>query len=119
MSDSSLEIKNSILALASKTTPLALLDIRQKTKELVRLAGDEAAQVDLIEIFLTIMTDGTEIMNEILIETWGMLIDDGLWRARYDTKDEACRQLDSALLKDLRKRATTNRNRKEKYVKQI
>ena len=48
-----------------------------------------------------------------------MLIDDVLWQASSATKDEARRQLDSALLEDLRKRASTNRNRKEKYIKGI
>ena len=104
MSDSSLEIKESILALASKSTPLSLSNIREMTNELVRLARDEAAQVDLIEDAFKIMTDGTEIMNEILGEALALQCQknlrahDGLSRAPMSQADHGCQRSTHILL---------------------
>ena len=44
-----------------------------------------------------------------------MLIDDGLWRALYETKEKALAAIDTTQLRGLRKRATTNRIRKQSY----
>ena len=88
--------------------------MRQKTNETIRLAGDPTAQVDLIQDVVEIYVDGTEIAHEIITEVWGMLMDDGLWRARFAGKQEASKALDLTILQDIRKRATANRGRKEK-----
>lgn len=110
-------IWESILAL-SKTpdsAPIALSDIRTRTHELVCQAGDKAAQARLLQDVFEMMIDGTEVMNEVLTKAWGMFIDDGLWRAIFETKEKALEAVDTAALKDLRKRATGHRNRKERY----
>ncbi len=88
--------------------------MRQETNGTIRQAGDPTAQVDLIQDVVEMFVDGTEIANEIITEAWGMLMDDGLWRARFASKQEASKALDSTILQDIRKRATANRGRKEK-----
>ena len=98
VANEALTIRDSIFALTTTTSSLSLSHVRQVTNELVRQAGDQAAQVDLIEDVFNFMTGGTEIMNEILTETWGMLIDDGLWKAKFATKNDACQHLDSGVL---------------------
>lgn len=66
------------------------------------------------------MTEGTEVVSEVLTEVWGMFMDDGLlWRSAFDTKKRALEASDSTPLKVSRKRASATRKRKEGYFKII
>ena len=114
-------IKADILALsgAEQTGIIELKDVRSRTHNLILQAGDDAAQASLIQDVLELLVDGTEVVNEVLTEAWGMMIDDGLWRALFATKEQALAAIDTAHLRDLRKRAGTNRNRKENFYKAI
>ena len=117
----SIRIRDDILALscAERTGTTQLKDVRTQTHNLIKRAGDDTAQAQLIQDVLEMLVDGTEVVNEVLTEAWGMLIDDGLWRAIFETKEQALTAIDTTQLKDLRKRAGTNRNRKEAYYKTI
>ena len=107
--------KELVIALtASESGVVPLSEVRSRTNTLVYRAGTE-----LIEDLLAIMVDNTEISNEILCEVWAIITEEGLWKAKFASKDEATTVLDSTLLQDLRKRAQTNRGRKNKYRKSI
>ena len=113
------DIRDSIRALTSTADSgiIAIGDVRSKTNELIRKAGDESVQARIIQDVLEMTVNGTEIMNEVLTEVWAMMVDDGLWRALYPTRESALEALDTSQLRDLRKRAGGNRNRKEGYFK--
>ncbi len=49
---------------------------------------------------------GKEIIGEVVIEAWSLMAEDGLWSAKYKTKAEACRILDSKTLQEIRRAAT-------------
>ena len=106
------ELVIALTALESGVVPLS--EVRSRTNTLVHRAGNDLAKLELIEDLLTIMMDNTEISNEISCEVWAMITEEGLWKAKFASKDEATTVLDSTLLQDLRKRAQTNRGSKDK-----
>jgi len=58
----------------------------------------------------------SKFMNEILLKIWAVLLNREIWRAKFFTQTETLKVIDTSLLKKLRQRALSNRNRKEKYV---
>ena len=112
-------IRDDILALSGSEASgtIEFGQVRTRTHSLIKQAGDEVAQARLIQDVLEVMVDGTEMMNKVLSEAWGMFMDDGLWRSLFESKEQALAAIGTTQLKDLRKRATTNRNRKSAYFK--
>ena len=65
------------------------------------------------------MDIGAEIIADVMLEAWSLLIEDGIWKARHKTKEDAVRLLDISILIDLRRIASSMRVRKSKLISEI
>ena len=61
----------------------------------------------------------SESLSEIILEAWGMLVEQKLWQNDFKSEADALSMLDNPLLKDLRNRAVQGRNRKQRYASEI
>lgn len=94
-------------------------DVRKITSEWITRQGGLADQyVGIMDIF-DLASKHHGGLNEVVMEAWGMLTDGQAWKARFSTREEAIRALDSAWLKDMRMRARSSRDRKSKYAAAI
>ena len=81
-------------------------DVRALTNEWIMKQGNEHEQLaGLRELFQTV-TDGAEIMGEVIQEAWAVFLSRKVWRVKYQTKEEAIAAIDTPLLNDVRARAT-------------
>ncbi|KAL2051287.1 hypothetical protein ABVK25_008536 [Lepraria finkii] len=62
---------------------------------------------------------GAEILGEVVIEVWGLMSDNGLWKAKYKTREAAIKALDSKTLQEIRLAAQKRRDRKPPLIKTI
>ncbi len=91
-------------------------DIRNMTNKWI-IAQDEITEQfnELRNLFQTV-EENLKFMNEILSKIWTVLLNREIWRVKFFTQIETLKVIDILLLKKLRQRALSNRNRKEKYV---
>lgn len=96
-----------------------IADVRQITHRWVLDQGAEKEQLEGIRTIFDPACMYTEGLNEVVMEAWGMLVEGRLWRALFASRDEAVKALDTPLLKDIRARAQSSRNRKDGFINTI
>ncbi len=111
--------KPSFDLLSAQLSTCTAADFRQITNKWVLNQGTEQDQLGGIITIFEQAGVYIEGLNEVVMEAWGMLTEGRMWRAKFTSKDEAIRALDTPLLKDVRIRAQTSRNRKERFIMTI
>ncbi|MCJ1404639.1 hypothetical protein MMC11_007865 [Xylographa trunciseda] len=91
-------------------------EIRRLTNEWVVDRGGAKDQLEGIEDIIEKVALFSEGLGEVIMEAWVMLVEGGAWQARYKTREEAIASIDSSLVKELRLRNQTGRNRKAKFI---
>jgi hypothetical protein len=92
------------------------IDFRRLTNKWVLNQGSDENQLSGILNIFEQAGLHAEGLNDVVMEAWGMLIDGKIWKAKFESKDDAIKAIDTPFLKDFRARAQSSRNRKERYI---
>lgn len=102
--------------LVANAITIANMDIATATFEWIQAQGDAEAQLRGLQELFNMAETRTDVIGEIITEAWVIFLTSGIWKAKYETRAEAERALDTPLLRDIRLRAASGRRRKDKAI---
>ena len=112
-------LRSSFEKLIMRMKTMSESDVRRLTNEWIMNQRTDEAQLNEVRNILDQTKEHTEWINEIVVEAFSILIERQLWRTKFETKKKALATLNNSMLKNIRARARTNRNRKIKYIERI
>lgn len=89
------------------------------TSEWIASQGGQEEKLKYIQDILNLAEGHAEWVNDMVMEAWAVLVEKKLWQVKYATKQDALAAIDSALLRDIQKRAGSSRDRKAKFTAEI
>ncbi len=111
--------KSSFDLLSAQLSTCTVADFQQIINKWVLNQDIEQNQLDdIITIFEQIEVYIKDL-NEVVMKTWRILIEERIWRAKFTSKNEVIRALNTSFLKNVWIRVQTSRNRKERFIMTI
>ncbi len=77
--------------------------------------SDENQLREILNIFEQVELH-VEELNDVVMKVWEMLIDEKIWKAKFKTKNDIIKMIDTSFLKNFRACAQSSQNRKKRYI---